>query len=80
MAMPPRMLPTATPMLPDRDALATIAISGRLVAIASRMRPPSAEPSPSRIVNTSVWSESTMPGDPNRRTGAQEDACQQPHG
>src|SRR4051812_9075575 len=61
MAMPPRMLPTATPTLPDSDALATIAISGRFVASASRIRPPSADPRCSRVASTSVWSESWMP-------------------
>src|SRR4051794_17628811 len=59
--MPPRMLPTATPRLPDSDALATMAISGRLVAIANRMSPPSADPRWRRVDNTSVWSDSAMP-------------------
>src|SRR4051794_16937237 len=61
MAMPPRMLPTATPMWSDRAALATIAISGRLVATARRTSPPSAEPRCSRVASTSVWFDSWMP-------------------
>src|SRR4051812_24903071 len=36
MAMPPRMLPTATSVCPATDALTTIAISGRLVATARK--------------------------------------------
>ena len=59
--MPPRMLPTATPRLPDSAALAMMAISGRLVATASRISPPSAEPRCSRVDSTSVWSDSWMP-------------------
>jgi hypothetical protein len=61
MAMPPRMLPTATPTLPDRAALATIAVSGRFVPSASRMSPPRADPRPSRVDSTSVWFESWTP-------------------
>src|SRR3954454_12702005 len=61
MAIPPRMLPTATPRSPDQAAPAVIAISGRLVAIASRMTPPSASPSPKRTEITSVVLESWIP-------------------
>src|SRR5690349_21008882 len=38
-----------------------MAISGRLVVIASRIRPPSASPSPNRLDRTSVVSESLIP-------------------
>src|SRR6059058_2189740 len=55
------MFPTATPTLPESDALGTIAISGRFVASARRIRPPSAEPRCSRAESTSVWSESWTP-------------------
>src|SRR4051794_10687361 len=61
MAMPPRMLPTATSVCPATDALTTIAISGRFVAIASRISPPSADPRCSRSDSKSVWSESWTP-------------------
>src|SRR5947209_7536150 len=59
--MPPRMLPTATPVFPEAAALTVIAISGRLVAIASRTSPPSADPRCSRVASTSVWSDSCTP-------------------
>jgi hypothetical protein len=45
-AIPPRMLPVATPRLPRSAALEVMAISGRLVTIARIIRPPSASPSP----------------------------------
>jgi hypothetical protein len=61
MAIPPRMLPTATPMLCERAALAVMAISGRVVTIASSIRPPSASPRPRREESTSVVLESLMP-------------------
>jgi hypothetical protein len=61
MAIPPRMLPTATPSSLPSAALAVIAISGRLVAIASRISPPRASPSPRRAESTSVVSESLVP-------------------
>jgi hypothetical protein len=56
-AIPPRMLPTAIPIECARAADAVIAISGRFVAIASRMTPPIASPSPSRLSSTSVESD-----------------------
>ena len=59
--MPPRMLPTATPMLPLSAALAVMAISGRLVATASRTTPPSAVPRCRRVERTSVWLDSEIP-------------------
>jgi len=48
------MLPTATPMFPDRAALTVIAISGRFVAIANMINPPSAAPRCRRVDSTSV--------------------------
>src|SRR3954470_18969566 len=60
-AIPPRMLPIAIPRSPENAALAVIAISGRLVAIASRIRPPSACPRPRREARTSVASECRTP-------------------
>jgi len=59
--MPPRMFPIAIPSWCERAALAVIAISGRLVAIASRISPPSASPSPSRVDSTSVVFERWIP-------------------
>src|SRR5690242_4527554 len=59
--MPPRMFPTATPTLCAADALTTMAISGRLVATASRIRPPSAAPRWSLVDSTSVWLDSWIP-------------------
>src|SRR5687767_11451984 len=61
MAMPPRMLPTAIPSSPLREALAVMAISGRLVTTARRISPPSAWPSPNLSRSTSVVSERRMP-------------------
>jgi hypothetical protein len=55
------MLPTATPTLPDTAALTVIAISGRFVAIASMINPPSAAPKCSCSDSTSVWSDSWIP-------------------
>ena len=49
------------PRLLASAALTVIAISGRLVAIARRMSPPSASPSPRRVASTSVVSESLIP-------------------
>src|SRR3954468_21042746 len=60
-AMPPRMLPNAMARSPCHAALAVIAISGRLVAMASRMTPPSASPRPKRAASTSVVSASLTP-------------------
>jgi hypothetical protein len=59
--MPPRMLPTAIPSSPLREALAVMAISGRLVTMARRISPPSAWPSPNLSKSTSVVSERRMP-------------------
>jgi hypothetical protein len=59
--MPPRMLPTATDTSPDSAALTVMAISGRFVATASTMSPPSALPMCSRSSSTSVVFESWMP-------------------
>ena len=59
--MPPRMLPIASPRLWLRAAVKVIAISGRFIAIASRISPPSAWPRPSRDESTSVVSESLIP-------------------
>ncbi len=59
--MPPRMLPTATPRFPAVAALIVIATSGRLVATASTMMPPSALPSLSREERMSVVSASLTP-------------------
>lgn len=61
MAMPPRMLPTATPRSPLQAAFPVMANSGRLVVIASKMTPPSTRPKPSRVESTSVMSESLTP-------------------
>src|SRR5215208_5722431 len=61
MAIPPRMLPTATPSSLLREALTVMAISGRLVTIAKRIRPPKASPRPRREESTSVVSESLLP-------------------
>src|SRR5213078_2753544 len=55
------MLPIARPRLWLTAAVNVIAISGRFVAIASRISPPSAWPSPSRSESTSVVSESLIP-------------------
>ena len=60
-AIPPRMFPIAIPRLCESAAETTIAISGRLVAIASRIAPPSASPRPSRVSSTSVELERWMP-------------------
>src|SRR5580765_4298163 len=60
-AIPPRMFPIAIPRLCDSAAETTIAISGRFVAIASRIAPPSASPRPSRVSSTSVEPERWMP-------------------
>src|SRR5690349_1511802 len=59
--MPPRMLPTATPMLPASAALTVIASSGRFVATASRITPPSAVPRCHRVASTSVWLDNEIP-------------------
>ena len=56
-AIPPRMFPIAIPRLCERAADAVIAISGRFVAIASRIAPPSASPIPSRTSSVSVERE-----------------------
>src|ERR687889_781095 len=61
MAIPPRMLPTATPSSLLRAALTVMAISGRLVTMANRISPPKASPRPRRKESTSVVSESLMP-------------------
>ena len=61
MAMPPRMLPVAMSKLCWTAAALTIAISGRLVATANRISPPSASPSPKRESISSVVLESWMP-------------------
>ena len=54
MAIPPRRFPTATPTLPDTAAATVMAISGRFVAMLSRMTPPRAAPRCSRSASTSV--------------------------
>jgi len=51
----------ATPMLWESEALAVMAISGRLVTMASSIKPPSASPRPKREESTSVVLESRMP-------------------
>src|SRR5215210_8405228 len=61
MAIPPRMLPTATLRLSERAALAVMAISGRLVTTARRSRPPKASPKPKREESTSVVLERFTP-------------------
>src|SRR3954470_12867676 len=61
MATPPRMLPTATPSSSERAALAVMAISGRLVTMASMINPPRASPKPKREESTSVVLESLTP-------------------
>src|SRR5947209_1056964 len=59
--MPPRMLPVAIPRLWAADAVTTIAISGRFVAIARRIAPPTASPMPNRFERTSVEFDSRAP-------------------
>jgi hypothetical protein len=59
--MPPRMLPAATSSEPETAALTVMAISGRLVATARTMSPPSALPRWSRESRTSVVFDSWMP-------------------
>jgi hypothetical protein len=61
MATPPRMFPIAISRFPASALLATMAISGRLVTIASRITPPNASPSPSLASRMSVASESLLP-------------------
>jgi hypothetical protein len=61
MAMPPTRVPTATDRLFDAAAPTVIATSGRLVAKASRIRPPSADPRCSRASSASVALDSWMP-------------------
>src|SRR5512144_2534557 len=55
------MFPIAIPRLLLAAAVTVIAISGRFVAIASRISPPSASPSPRRDESTSLVSESSIP-------------------
>jgi hypothetical protein len=55
------MLPVAMSRFPWIAAVVMIAISGRLVAIASRIAPPIASPRPKRFERTSVAFESLMP-------------------
>src|SRR4051812_23074621 len=59
--MPPRMFPTATETSPESAAVPVMASSGRLVATARRIRPPSAVPRYQRSLRTSVVSERAIP-------------------
>ncbi len=52
--MPPRMLPIATERSPEIAALTVMAVSGRFVATASMIVPPSASPRCNRVDSTSV--------------------------
>ena len=72
-AIPPRMLPIAIPRSCASAAEAVIAISGRFVATASRIAPPRASPSPSRMSSASVELESRIPADPDGRSRREED-------
>ena len=51
----------ATPRLLESAALAVMAISGRLVTMARRIRPPKASPKPKREESTSVVLDSFTP-------------------
>jgi len=57
-AIPPRMFPMAMPVWCVREALTTIAISGRFVAIARIMISPNASPRPKRELMIAVVLES----------------------
>src|SRR6266545_3233918 len=59
--IPPIRLPAARSRLPPSAADTVIATSGRLPATASRMRPPSSSPNPSRRSSASVVFESSTP-------------------
>ena len=72
-AIPPRMLPTAIPRVFATAAEAVMAISGRFVATASRITPPIASPSPSRVSSTSVEAREVNPGDPDGTGGGEKD-------
>src|SRR6185312_9138165 len=60
-AMPPIRFPAASARLPEAAAEIVIASSGSDPASASRIRPPSASPSPSRASSASVVFESKTP-------------------
>src|SRR5579864_550950 len=59
--MPPMRLPAARPRFPLETAETVMAISGSVPAIARRMTPPSASPSPNRRSRKSVVFESAVP-------------------
>ena len=59
--MPPMRLPAARLRFPFETAETVMAISGSVPAIARRMTPPSASPSPKRRSRKSVVFESAVP-------------------
>jgi recombination protein RecR len=74
--MPPRMLPIASPRLWLRAAVKVIAISGRLVAIASRISPPSAWPQAEPRREHVGRVREPDPREPDRDRGGEEDQDQ----
>ena len=80
MAIPPRMLPTATPTLPDSRRADDDRDLGQVRGQASMIKPPRAEPRWSLVARTSVWFGQLDAGDPDRGRRRSEDQQQRYQG